>query len=242
MQVEPSPSAVVTPELEDLSPSFDPAGACGTCDLVREADHRIANHLSLLAGLVRLRSAELARRSAAFNDQDARLLLEGVGSQIAAIGRLHRLLATHCSPSADVSEHLHDLCHPLVAALGGKIRLLEHFRAGCVVRSDQVLPITQIVAEILTNALKHAYPAGASGVIRACCHIDEAGTLCVEIADDGPGFPASFNPDTDGGLGFRLLRARGKQLGAHMAFESCGDGLRFRLTLPVSPGSIARPY
>lgn len=38
------------------------AGLCGDCAVAKEADHRIANHLSLFAGFIQLNAADLVRQ------------------------------------------------------------------------------------------------------------------------------------------------------------------------------------
>jgi two-component sensor histidine kinase len=186
----------------------------------------------MLSGLVRLKSGDLARQTAEPARDSMRLLLEGVGVQIDAVARLHRALALHGSAApADLGVHLHEVSAPFVSGVFGPITLIEDFAPRCAVRPDQLLPLTQIFAEVLTNAVKHAPHAGEPQAILARCRPEGAGVV-VEVIDHGPGFPAGFDPQTDGGLGFRLLRALGRQLGASIVFESSSRGVRFRLTTP----------
>lgn len=206
--------------------------ACDDCVIVREADHRIANHLAMLAGFVRLRAAEFARQPAGAQGRDGQLVLEGIGAQIEMVARLHRSLTTPGAASPDLGEHLREVCAPLVAALSGRVDFLADFQPGCVVPVDQVLPLTQIVAEALTNAIKHATRPEGRGAILASCRRDHRGALCIEVADNGGGFPDAFDPTIDGGLGFRVMRTLGKQLGADIEFDSRDSGVRFRMTLP----------
>ena len=218
-----------------MSPSTGVVNVCDRCSCLEEADHRIANHLALLNSYVRLQAADLTRQGAAPSRDSVRLLLTGVGVQIDSVARLHRSLAAHGQhQSADLSEHLHAVCAPFAFGLSGGCEIIEDFRDGCIVRPDQVLPLTQIVAEVITNAVKHAHADGGTGSILARCRKDAAGAVVVEVIDDGAGLPEAFDPKTDGGLGFRLLRALGKQLGARIAFESNSPGLRFRLMLPAA--------
>jgi hypothetical protein len=65
---------------------------CDDCNLTREADHRTANHLALLAGHVRLKANELAGAPGPLDPANIQLLLSGVVAQIGAISRLHRSL------------------------------------------------------------------------------------------------------------------------------------------------------
>ncbi len=60
------------------------------------------------------------------------------------------------------------------------------------------------------------------------------GAAAIEIIDNGPGFPSAFNPQPDGGLGFRVVRALAVQLGATAPFSSSAEGVRFTLTLPLA--------
>jgi two-component sensor histidine kinase len=97
------------------------------------------------------------------------------------------------------------------------------------------------VAEAVTNALKHAKGNSATGsAILVRCRKGALGGLRVEVVDDGPGLPESFNPETDGGLGFRLLRALTRQVGGVMTFKSSPTGLRVRLALPSSRQTSGR--
>lgn len=206
-------------------------GGCAERHVAREADHRIANHLALLAGLVRLRAAQLAERPADLPTSDAQALLGGILAQIDSVSRLHRSLGAETSAATTLSGHLGDVCTSLRLALCGQTELVQDFSPTCVVGPDQILPLTQIVAEVIANAIKHARPANGRAVILVSCR-DEKGRVCVEITDNGGGFSHDFDPNFDGGVGFRLIRGLGKQLGADMGFESDEAGLRFRLTLP----------
>nr|QQZ49959.1 hypothetical protein JKL49_25250 [Phenylobacterium glaciei] len=91
----------------DQSPREDgvSASVCEDCSLLVEADHRIANHLAMLGGYVRLKAAGVSG--------EGRLLLETIGAQVDAVSRLHRALATHGQHGAvDLSEHLRAICAP----------------------------------------------------------------------------------------------------------------------------------
>ncbi|MDO8378896.1 sensor histidine kinase [Phenylobacterium sp.] len=203
------------------------ASVCADCSLLVEADHRIANHLAMLSSYVRLKAAGLAA------DLETRLLLENIGAQVDAVGRLHRALATHGNlGSVDLSEHLRAICAPFASGLAGAAKLIQDIPAPCYVRADQVLPLSQIVSEVITNAFKYAHADGQAGVVLVRCHLGEGGAVQIEVVDDGPGLPAGFDPATDGGLGFRLIRALSRQVRASTVFESAGKGLRFRLALP----------
>ena len=96
--------------------------------------------------------------------------------------------------------------------------------------AQQLLPLTQIVAEALTNAIKYAHPAGQTGTIIVRCRRDAAG-LRVEVADDGVGLPRGFDPKADSGYGTRLLTGLARHLGATLSFDAPGGGHCVAVTL-----------
>ena len=204
---------------------------CEDCRLLREADHRIANHLAMLAAFVRLKELEIDRDSV--TPEAVHLLLETIRAQTDAVASLHRLLSARgAHASADLASHLRAACAPLAALLAGRIDILVDCPPECRVAPDRVLPITQIVSEAVTNAIKYAYAGGAGGTIRVRGLLDET-SIIVEVADDGPGLRDGLDIQVGGGLGLRLMRALSKQLDGELEFLSASSGLLVRLTLPV---------
>nr|QQZ49958.1 sensor histidine kinase [Phenylobacterium glaciei] len=128
--------------------------------------------------------------------------------------------------------------------MAGAATLIQDIATVCPVRADQVLPLSQIVSELVTNAFKYAHADGRAGVVLVRCGGCKAGGAQIDVVDDGPGLPPGFNPATDGGLGFRLIRALSRQVGATLDFGSEGQGLRVRVTvprhIPVAPKNIDR--
>lgn len=220
------------------------ASACRLpeCSLIAEADHRIANHLSLLAAHVRLQAADLDRQGADFSGASVRLLLLEIGAQITAVARLHRQLSAgdRYSP-LDLADQLHDVCAPFQSGLSGVVVIIEDFDRGCLATPENVLPLAQIVTEVITNAIKHAYPQGCGGVIVVRFRKTNTARAVVEVVDHGPGFPVTFDPATDGGLGFQVVRALARQLSSEATFTSSSKGVRFRLSLPLAADGTFNP-
>jgi two-component sensor histidine kinase len=212
-----------------------PPSPCEGCCLLAEADHRIANHLQMLNANMRLKASDLARQPAAPSQAAVGLLLVGFAAQLEAVAGLHRALSARTpATSVDLGGHLREICAPFASGLFGEVAIAQDFPAGCAVRPDQLLPLTQVFSEVLTNAIKHGRDTEAPVVISARCGWNSVGDVTVEIADQGPGLPEGFDPMADGGLGFRLIRALVAQLGARMQFKSSHRGARFRLTLPLA--------
>jgi two-component sensor histidine kinase len=217
-----------------MSVSQSSLGVSDECLILHEANHRFANHLALLSGFVRLKAADLARQPGAPTVAGVLLLLESLHAQIAATARLHRTLAMDGERSRpDLGEHLHNVCAPLSTMFAGRIAMIEDVSPGCEVKPDQILPLTQILSEVIINAVKHAYPADQGGTIRIRGRHNDMGMVLIEIVDDGPGLPDGFDMEGASGLGFRLIRALAGHLGAFVELDSGRAGLCFRLTLPL---------
>jgi PAS domain-containing protein len=68
-----------------------------------------------------------------------------------------------------------------------------------------------------------------------CSQVRE-GWVTIEITDDGVGLPEGFDPATDGGTGFRVMRALSQRLQARLGFKSTSLGLRVSLRVPLDAG------
>ncbi|HEX6866506.1 MAG TPA: histidine kinase dimerization/phosphoacceptor domain -containing protein, partial [Caulobacteraceae bacterium] len=87
--------------------------------LDREANHRIANNLSVLAGLVRLHAAQATSRADnPFSGSEVSGLLDEIGARIDTVGRLHRLLSSAPAGTAmNLGVYLADTAETLVASM-----------------------------------------------------------------------------------------------------------------------------
>jgi two-component sensor histidine kinase len=202
-----------------------------------EVTHRIANNLCLLASTVSLRSRHLAKQPGMMDNEEVSQLLDEISARIAAVGQLHRDMATQ--PDAahlDLNAHLRRLCESLIAAVAqpGQYALLPSIGGACAIKTDKIMPVCMIVTEIVTNSLKYAHPSGVQGSVAIACHRDPDGTTLIEIADDGVGLPEGFDPLADGGLGSQTVGILARQLGADIAYIERPIGLCFQLRLPAS--------
>jgi two-component sensor histidine kinase len=209
----------------------------GSDDRLSEAQHRIANNLALIAGYTRLQATRLHKAGQPLSAREACIALEEVAARIETVGELHRLLSGapgKGGEGVDLGRFLAKLCSGLMetVSFAGDTTISHKDTGGCMVRPDQATPVALIVSELVTNALKYAHPTGVAGRILVSCRSTPGG-LVVEVTDDGVGLSEDFDPLTDGGLGFRVVRGLARQLGADLVYESGDIGLAVRLTLGV---------
>ena len=206
-----------------------------TSDLVAEANHRAANSLALLGGLVRMQARAVGKNSQSYSNAEIRMLFDGIAARIATIGQLHRMLATIPSEGTlPLNEHLREVCTNLITAFSSEHQpvRIEYRGTDCQVLTRHVQPLTLIICEILTNAMKYAHPAGVPVQMVVSCESQSDGTLLVSISDDGIGLPEGFDLKTGGGIGFQIIRALTSEIGASLDVRSDNLGVTFLLRVP----------
>ena len=205
-------------------------------DLIAEANHRIANSLTLLVSMVRMQAVAVKKADESLSSAQVRQLLDGVAARINTISQLHRILSRSGSEGAvSLKPHLEEVTHALVAALSSPEQSARVVLTGgdCIVLMRQVQPIILILSEVFINAMKHAHPAGVPLLMTVDCTPAADGRLVLSISDDGVGLPEGFDP-AGGGMGFKVMRSLAAEIGAELQIESTDFGLSFRLTLPAS--------
>jgi two-component sensor histidine kinase len=187
--------------------------------LIREVNHRVANSLQLVSSLVYMQMA-------AVKDGPAREALSDTRARIDAIVQVHRRLYT----SEDVQfvnmlDYLTGLTGELSQSLAADAGCRLVLAAESIkVPTDMAVSLGVVVAELVTNACKYAYPEGQSGEVRILFGANDGGYRLV-VEDDGPGFSAS-EPSQGTGLGRTVISAMAQNLNSEIVFDPDHQGAR----------------
>jgi two-component sensor histidine kinase len=198
--------------------------------LLREVHHRVKNNLQMMLSLVRLSAIRAPR--------DAEPMFADLAGRLGAIGQLHtRIYATQNLTEIDAAAHVADVVDQVVAAFGTShltVRIAKRLEP-IVVDVDTAIPLGLITTELLTNALRYAFPGGCSGNIDVGLgrHGDR---VELTVVDDGVGLPKVKKGSTSTGL--RLVRALAKQIGGTFATTD-GSGLKATVLFPLKIGAPA---
>jgi two-component sensor histidine kinase len=155
--------------------------------------------------------------------------LQKAVDRIETIGDVHASLYRASSTGdVDFSAYLQKLCARLGTSLLDGERLRIEVQAEAVTAPlEEAVALGLIVNELVTNAVKHAYPASANGVIHVSLSKSAAG-LALEVRDEGCGLG---DGDRSAGIGMRLVRSLVQQ--CHGRLEVANDhGARFTVHLP----------
>ncbi|MGA9795546.1 MAG: sensor histidine kinase [Rhizomicrobium sp.] len=220
------------------SAQMSPATLSPEGDLLKEANHRIANHLSLIVGMVHAQASGVARGPATLTRDQVRELLQETAGKIVSVSHLHRHLAAqpHTKP-LDLGNYLLENVTSLISSLGlaSRARVVHRLDNDCSATPDQAQAIGLILSEVVMNAIKHAHPTGIATQVTIGCRKLENGAVTIEIGDDGVGLPENFDWKKGGGTGFMLIRSLAQKLGAELYVETDTLGTIFMLTMPATP-------
>lgn len=200
--------------------------------LLQDANHRIGNSLATVSSLLGLQL--LRTRS-----DEVRAALEAARSRVHAIASAHRRLRLGGDfETASADEFLDAVLEDIGATASDSksIKLVGEFDA-IVVRARDATTLGILVGELVTNAVKHAFPAGRSGTITVTLKRDEAGVPVLRVLDDGVGLGDDPIPG-DGGLGSVIVRQLATQFGGEPHYEPrSGGGLIVSVSLPGIEGA-----
>jgi two-component sensor histidine kinase len=195
--------------------------------LLKELHHRVKNNLQVISSLLSLQSRSIT-------DPSACELFEVSQNRVKSMALIHeQLYQSHDLATIDFAEYVRRLAVNLFRSLAAhpeaiSLKLdLEEVSLGI----DTALPCGLMLNEIITNALKHAFPPGTSGEIRIGLHAGPGGACELSISDNGIGLPADSASSTDRTSGLQLVSTLAGQLGAAVETQRDG-GTQFKIRFP----------
>jgi two-component sensor histidine kinase len=204
---------------------------------IREIHHRVKNNLQTVAALLRLQ----ARRMAV---PEARAALEESVRRISSIAVVHETLSGTLDESVHFDE-IADRIASMVADVGAPdpgavsqrgVRVTRQGTFG-VLPAEVATPLAMVVAELLQNAVEHAFVGlDGPGTVELVAARDADAGLRVAVLDDGRGLPAGFSLDGSQRLGLQIVRTLVEtELGGRLSVDgrtARGTAVTVEVTLP----------
>ena len=194
--------------------------------LLREVYHRVKNNLQQIIGLITIESTTIA-------DPEARRVLEALAGRVLAMGAVHhRLIASASFVDLAVADFITALCRDIARSAGadGRGIVLEVDVDGSSIDIERAVTLGLLVNELVTNALKHAFPRERRGTISVIYRATDA-AIVVEVADNGVGFPqVAEDGATRRGTGMRLIEGFAEQLNGRLEIDGSA-GARIRVSI-----------
>lgn len=200
--------------------------------LLQDANHRIGNSLATVSSLLGL---QLLRSTSG----EVRAALEAARSRVHSVASAHRRLRLGDDlETASADEFLEAVLEDIAATAGDarNVKLVGQFEP-IVVGARDATTVGILVGELVTNAVKHAFPAGRAGTITVTLKRDAAGVPTLSVVDDGVGMDGEPG---EGGLGSVIVRQLANQFGGEPHYERrAGGGLSVSLSLPGIEGTAS---
>ncbi|PRC91954.1 sensor histidine kinase [Solimicrobium silvestre] len=192
--------------------------------LLGEIHHRVKNNLQVVQSLLNLQSSQI-------NDATVKSMLMDSQNRIQSMALIHQTLyQSHDFASVDFGEFLNALVPTLVSSYCVDVRNVElKIDAGSVfLPINSAIPCGLLINELITNALKHAFPDNRQGEIAVSLTRHDKNKILLVISDTGVGIPSELDVDNVETLGLRLVALLSQQLEGTLTINR-RDPTRFSL-------------
>lgn len=195
-------------------------------DLVlTELYHRLHNNLQIVISLLRMTEKAITNAS----DQEQ---LADLQRRIQALSALQEeFYRSEDFRRVNFAAFLERLARSLAGLASGRIRLALRLEV-LELPVDLAVPFGLIANEVLTNALKHAFPEDRTGQLSVTLDAAEDRAV-LTIADDGAGYPENLDLSVESGVGMRLIRRLADQIDGEVSFERGETGALCRISVPL---------
>ena len=195
--------------------------------LLQEIHHRVKNNLQVISSLINMQ----VRRT---EDAASRSALAECQNRVQAIALIHeKLYQSRDYARVPFSDYARSLATNVFCATGvspENTKLSVEFE-NLSLAVDKAIPCGLILNELITNALKHAFPNERRGTVRIQLRKAD-GELELVVSDNGVGLTSDFDPATSNSLGMQLVQTLVEQLDGCLEIFHEG-GTTVRIAFPV---------
>jgi two-component sensor histidine kinase len=203
--------------------------------LLNEVHHRVNNNLQVISSLLQMQADS-------FPDEQVANALRGSQFRVESMALIHAQLYNSSDwRSVDFAKYATVLGENLFHSHGvdqARITLrvdIAHFALSVA----KAIPAGLILNELISNALKHAFPNNRSGAILVQGGVRD-GRIELSVRDDGAGTRATAAPRSRQSLGLKIVNILCHQLRGTLVpprnAEEPGSGSIFRLSFPYEAG------
>ena len=191
--------------------------------LLKEIHHRVKNNLQIITSLLSLQSGKV-------NLPEMQSVLRESQTRVKSMALVHEELYQSDNFSrVDFADYIQRLSTNLFhtyqtgpVAISLVVDVQELF-----LTVDAAIPCGLVVNELVSNALKHAFPDGREGTVTIRLRA-EGPVYVLAVSDDGVGLPEDVDPSTTESLGLQLVDTLTRQLGGSLRIRR-GNGTQFEI-------------
>lgn len=195
--------------------------------LLKEIHHRVKNNLQVIVSLLNLQSGYI-------KDRQALDMFKECQNRVKSMAIIHEVLyQSKDLARVNFREYVRSLAANLFRAFGvNKANVGLDLRVESVaLEIDTAIPCGLIINELVSNALKYAFPDGRHGTVTVDIHADPDGQLILAVADDGVGLPPAIDFRNTQSLGLQLVNMLTDQLAGRIELDN-SRGTQFAIAFP----------
>jgi two-component sensor histidine kinase len=199
--------------------------------LLKEIHHRVKNNMAMMSSFLQFQIDQVKEPEALQRFIDTK-------SRIYTMALVHeKLYHTENLKDINLKEFIQDLAESLIFSYTNSPHQisLNTDIIDVSLNLDRAIPCGLIINELVSNALKHAFPENRKGTITIGFCIDSNSRHVLTISDDGVGLPEQVNLQETDSIGLKLVPLLSSQLDGEFVVEEKGEnseGISFRIVFP----------
>lgn len=184
--------------------------------LLKEIHHRVKNNLQVISGLLNLQSHYI-------EDENVKNVYKESQNRIKTMALIHEeLYQREDLGRINLADYIKGLTNNLLASYamtGKRVELLLDL-SNLDISIDTAIPCGLIVNELLSNALKHAFPGKKRGEVKVSLNPVAGSKYELVVRDNGIGLPGDLDIKETGSLGLSLVSILAEQLGGDLKIKN----------------------
>jgi PAS domain S-box-containing protein len=184
--------------------------------LLKEIHHRVKNNLQVISSLLNLQSNSI-------ESKETRELVRESQNRVRSMALIHeKLYQSESLAQVQFAEYLRNLTRDLFRSYSAGGVGLKLQAEDIPLDVDTAIPCGLIINELVSNALKYAFPAGRSGDLHVSFLKISRERCALTVTDNGVGLPADIDVKNPKTLGLQLVNMLVNQL--HGTLDVVTDG------------------
>ena len=197
--------------------------------MLKEIHHRVKNNLQVISSMLRLQTSQT-------KDPAVTAILADSQNRVQSMALIHEKLYQSANlADIDFAGYLDSLISYLNRSYNSaqKEVALRLQMEPVSLNIDTAMPCGLIVNELVSNALKHAFPNGKGGEITVQLKSKEKDLIELVVSDNGVGIPEGIAIENSPSLGLQLVNALVQQLNGKLQYDP-SQGTRFTISFSNS--------
>jgi two-component sensor histidine kinase len=200
--------------------------------LLKEIHHRVKNNMAMMSSFLQLQIQQV-------KDPEALQRFIDTRNRIYTMALVHeKLYHTEDLKNINFKDFIRDLAESLIYSYAASPHLIQLNTdiADVSLNLDRAIPCGLIINELVSNALKHAFPDNRKGTITISLTPHSKGGYALVVRDDGVGLPKQMDTQQTDSIGLKLVPLLSGQLDGEFTIEKPKDsskgGTAFTITFP----------